>query len=159
MDYEKILYEGTPSKKLFWSWAVKATMILLVCLLFLSPMIFAAESRGAFYFDLVFVLLIYIFVLIFLKIQLETYRYKITDKGIYFNGGFLTKREKFVPFYKITNVDVLQTFVDQIFGIKRLGFQTAGQGASNYPEITFQGLTDAKNPKEIALKMIEKTAH
>jgi uncharacterized membrane protein YdbT with pleckstrin-like domain len=156
---EKILYEGKPSNKLFWSWSIKATIILLVVLLFLSPMMFVdAGSKGAIYFDIVFALLIYLVVLIFLKVQIDTYRYKITDKGIYFNGGFLTKREKFVPFYKITNVDVLQTFVDQMFGISRLGFQTAGQGAANIPEITFQGLTDAKKPKEIALKMIEKNS-
>lgn len=154
---ERVLYEGKPDKRLFWAWAIKATLILLVCILFLAPMIFASTgSKGAFYFDLVFALLIYVFVLIFLKVQLDTYKYKITDKGIYFNGGFLTKREKFVPFYKITNVDVLQTFVDQMFGISRLGFQTAGQGAANYPEITFQGLADAKKPKEIALKWIKE---
>ena len=56
-------------------------------------------------------------------------------------------------------VDILQTLVDQMFGVKRLGFQTAGQGASNFPEITFQGLENADKPKEITLKMIEKTSH
>jgi len=163
MVEDRVLYEGKPSKRLFWSWAIKATIIVIVCILFLVPILMAENnskmSMEAVYFNLFFCLLIYCLILIFLKIQLNTYKYKITDKGVHFIGGFLTKREKFVPFYKITNVDILQTLVDQMFGVKRLGFQTAGQGASNFPEITFQGLENADKPKEITLKMIEKTSH
>jgi len=154
---EKVLYESNPSRRLFLSFGFKSLIVFLLLFLFFGIDFFAKQqtSQAIVYFCLTFILL-FLVSLLYLYFLVKSYKYKITDKGIYFSGGIITKREKYVPFFKITNVDVLQTFIDQILGISRLGFQTAGQGASNFPEIKFQGLIDYDKPRKIALKYIEK---
>ena len=157
---EKVLYEGKPSNRLFWSWSIKAFLVLIVLFIVFGANGIAVAAEGHAYQVIAFAFLGYMVVFavlfIYLFFLLKTYKYKITDKGIYYAGGLLTKREKFVPFFKVTNVDVLQPFVDQMLGIKRLGFQTAGAGQSNIPEITYPGLIDVDKPKQIVLKYIEK---
>jgi len=159
-ESEKVLYEGKPSKKLFLSWSLKALLVLIGLFIIFGANGIAVAAKANTYSVIAFAFLGYLIVFgivfVYLFFLLKTYKYKITDKGIYFSGGILTKREKFVPFFKVTNVDVLQTFIDQMFRIKRLGFQTAGAGQSNIPEITFPGLADAETPKSIVLKHIEK---
>ena len=157
---EKVLYEGKPSYKLFWSFSISWILIfILVFLIFvLNPLIIAFSTglTNTAWTILICYILICAIILVYLLFLVKTYKYKITDKGIYFSGGILTKREKFVPFFKVTNVDVLQTFIDQLLGISKLGFQTAGQGAANMPEITFRGLENPTIPKEIASKWLTK---
>jgi membrane protein YdbS with pleckstrin-like domain len=157
---EKVLYEGKPSNRLFWSWSIKALLVLIVLFLIFGANGIAVSVKTNMYSTIAFAFLGYlvVFAILFayLFFLLKTYKYKITDKGIYYSGGLLTKREKFVPFFKVTNVDVLQPFIDQMLGIKRLGFQTAGAGQSNIPEITYPGLIDVDKPKQIVLKYIEK---
>lgn len=159
---EKVLYEGKPSIRLIWSQGFRAFVVMLFLFLFfgINTLLLASATNnyGAFWATLIIYILIFALILIYLYFLINTYKYKITDKGIYYSGGILTKREKFVPFFKVTNVDVLQTFIDQLLHIKRLGIQTASQGQSNIPEITFQGLESVEKPKEIILKYIEKNS-
>lgn len=160
IDSEKVLYQGTPSSKLIFSMGFKTLFILLILFIAFGTNIFVIavhnNNYNIFFNILIFYLSIFVLILVYMYFLVKTYKYKITNKGIYFFGGLLTKREKFVPFFKVTNVDILQTFIDQLLGIKRLGVQTAGNGGAQIPEITFQGLKDADKPKQIILKMIEK---
>ncbi len=155
---EKTLYEYVPKRKLFWLWVVKSIIIVLLLVLLFLPYFIALKTVNitSYIFTIIIFALIYAIYLFYINLLFKTYKYKITNKGIYFNGGIITKREKYVPFYKITNVEVLRPLLDQILGISRLGFQTAGNGYSQIPEITFMGLTDYEKPKKIVLSEIEK---
>ena len=105
---------------------------------------------------LLLISVVFIFLTVIYAILLwKTYHYKITDKGVYFKGGLIIRKEKFIPFFKITNAEVTQTIFDQLLGIYSLGIQTAGTGGRSKPEILFGGLIDTEHPKQIIYKFIK----
>jgi len=94
---------------------------------------------------------------IYLIVLRRTYHYKITDKGVYFIGGVIVKKQKFVPFYKITNIVTSQHILERILGIGRVGVQTAGMGGYAIPEIVFEGLTDPEKVNNLLKSLMERT--
>ena len=98
-----------------------------------------------------------VIIFLYLIFLWKTYSYKVTDKGIYFKGRIIVRKQKFVPFFKITNVETTQNIIEQMLGINKLGFQTAGTGGQPKPEIVFEGLEDIEKPKQLVYQLIEKT--
>lgn len=145
----KVLWEGKPSEKLWIAQTLLVgipflVLIIIFCAPFLMSLIFLQKLsflpviilNGISVLILVVPLLI---IAIYFKALVKTYRYWVDEEGVNFQGGIFYRRKKFVPYYKITNVDVAQTFVDIIFGIYRVNIQTAGIGLRR-PEISFLGL-------------------
>ena len=154
---EKTNYESSPDGKIIFKCFFTKLLLYLIILVFIWFIVGSRIFPGINYaqilpifIGLTFIILIY---LIFLS---KTYNYKITDRGIYFNGGILLKEQKFVPFFKITNVVTSQNIIEQLLGISQIGFQTAGTGSNYIPEIIFEGIKEIERPKKIALQLMEK---
>ncbi len=165
---EKTYYEAKPAKKVLWIWFFTKAVLPIVLILFFFgwflalPLSLVMLKTGASLFTTVAIIIAFAAVLILLSfIYLiflrRTYIYRITNKGIYHKGGILIKREKFVPFFKITNTEASQGILEQVLKLNTLSFQTAGTGGRPMPEIVFEGLIDIENPKKITYHMIEKT--
>lgn len=155
---EKILYESKPSGKVIVTWLFSRLLIYLVIFLFFWYFISIIRWIFGFSYTKIFNILVVLFVVIFLYLILlwKTYNYKITDKGVNFSGGIIIRKQKFVPFFKITNVEITQNLIEQMLGISRIGFQTAGTGGQPIPEIVFEGLENTEKPKHLVYKFIEK---
>lgn len=165
---EKTYYESKPAAKVLWIWFFTKAVLPVVLIMFFFVWFIAAPvsllmlKTGTSSFALVVVTAVFAVALILLAFVYliflrKTYVYKITNKGIYHKGGILRKREKFVPFFKITNTEASQGIIEQILKLNTLSFQTAGTGGRPLPEIVFEGLEDVENPKKIAYAMIERT--
>lgn len=168
---EQTYYESKPSGKILVNWLFTKLSLSLLTFGFVYFIFFIelestrigswlfTRSLGKIILSIIFVIIAMI--LLYLNFLYKTYVYRVTDKGIYFKGGIIVREDKFVPFFKITDVKTSQNIIEQILGIKKLGFQTAGQTAGRYgyfkPEIEFEGLEDAEKPKQLVYQLIEKT--
>lgn len=86
---------------------------------------------------IVFLLIIAIFsAMVYKKKQYDFY----ADKLEYFDG-FLTFHKVSVPLERITNIDLIRTLFDRIFGVSRIKVNTAGSSAS---EIYIKYVTDGE---------------
>lgn len=157
---EQTSYESKPSCKVVIVWLFTRLLLYLVIYGLILGFFFL---RNDFNFgwdgsSILFIIIGLIIIIFFYLILLwKTYSYKITDKGIYFKGGIIVRKQKFVPFFKITNVETTQNIIEQILGISKLGFQTAGTGGQPIPEIVFEGLEEIEKPKQLVYRLIEKT--
>ncbi len=166
---EQTYYESKPSGKILVTWLFTKLLLhlliygVILFIVFFELPTFWSYIFGSYTGKMVITILFALIVIIFLYLNFlyKTYLYKITDKGVYFKGGIIVKEDKFVPFFKITDVRTSQNIIEQIFSIKKLGFQTAGQTTtrSGYlkPEIEFEGLEDVEKPKQLVYQLIEKT--
>lgn len=150
---EKTHWEGKPSWKVVILWA----LYLAVAVLVIGTGLFKISRIVGDIFSSVFagfciLVIIFIIYLVFLR---KTYCYSITNKKVCFKGGIITKKQKLVPYHKITNVVVSQNILEQVLGISKIGFQTAGIGGKATPEITFEGLVDAEKPKKLVEQFLE----
>ena len=165
---EQTYYESKPSGKVLVTWLFTKLLLYLLIYGFVIFFVFIElESirswlftySGKIILSIIFVIIAVTF--LYLNFLYKTYVYRVTDKGVYFKGGIIVREDKFVPFFKITDVRTSQNIIEQILGIKKLGFQTAGQTAGRYgylkPEIEFEGLEDAEKPKQLVYRLIEKT--
>ncbi len=163
---EKTLYEARPSKKTLILWFLSSLISTLIIGVFIAAILsgfllrtfLSVSNPWTIVYIAIGAFILFIFIVLVYNIfLLKTYRYSITSRGLYFRGGIFVKREKLVPFFKITNVEVTQGILEQMLKLKRLSFQTAGTGGRPMPEIVFEGLIDIENPKKITYHMIEKT--
>lgn len=157
---EQTLYETKPSGKVVVTWLFTRFLLYLLVYVFVLGYFLLRKglSLGLFGGSVLFIIIgLIVITFLYLVFLWKTYRYKITDRGIYFNGGIIVRKQKFVPFFKITNVDTTQNIVERMLGINRLGFQTAGAGAQQRPEIVFDGIEDIEKPKQLVYQCIEKT--
>lgn len=155
---EKTLYTSQPSWKVLINW------LLFYCIIYWfvigwvilagSSLIFLVLGR---YADVSWLaLLLFIVVIIYAVLLRLTYKYTITNKGVYFKGGIIIRKQTFVPFTKITNVIITQHILEQILCISKIGLQTAGTGGLPRPEIVFEGIEDVATPRKIIYEFIEK---
>jgi len=155
---EQTFYESKPSGKVVVTWIFTK---LLLYLLIYGFVFFITEKNGFGLFGNIGTIMLSIIgliliILVYLIFLWKTYSYKVTDKGIYFKCGIIVRKQKFVPFFKITNVETTQNIIEQMLGINKLGFQTAGTGGRPIPEIVFEGLEDIEKPKQLVYQLIEK---
>ena len=166
---EKILYEGKPKKNLWihvllfrglvTSIAFGALGWMIASVIVLS--IISAHRVGDFPIPVFLAVSVIFFVvtlilhIFYLHLLVETYKYKINNKKITFEGGILLKVKKVVPFHKITDVGISQDIIERRLGFSNLNIHTAGTGAA-IPEIKFYGLEDSEKPHKIISKIIEK---
>lgn len=173
---ERTYYESKPSKKVFVDWMftkVSRPLEAFILFLFILVSLFYANSSsnsenytlGNFFSASITTIIIIgtiitlFIVFIYFYFLSKTYHYKITDKGIYFDGGILIKKQKFVPFFKVTNVEISQNIIEQMLGISNIKIQTAGPTAGLggfLPEIILEGLEEVEKPKQLIYKLIKK---
>ncbi len=179
MSEEKVLYEGKPSKKLFLAWLLSPRVLGIIILalgiatiyysLMVAKTFYEIASKGPkevlhgqeysydnpFYVGAFCFAIAFLLYLTYLYFLMRTYQYRITSKGIYFSGGIFIRKSKFVPFYKVTNIEITQTIVERAFGIATINIQTAGMGM-HIPEIRFEGLEDVEKPYGIIKEAMGK---
>jgi len=155
---ERILWEGTPDRKVLIVWLFSRLLLafLVIFAIGIMPLFWgkATATNRPTYILMMGLLAIFTFYFIYLIFLRRTFRYAITEKGVYFMGGLLVKKQKSVPFHKITNVTISQNIIEQIFNLHKIGFQTAGAGGVAVPEIRFEGIIDAQTPKNIVEQFI-----
>ena len=164
---EKIQYESNPNVKVILYWiVVRCSLIIIAFAFFIYVGIFIYEIQNsgtdfvnrlgrATSIAVVSGIGIAILVSFYLNILRKTYHYRITDKGIYFQGGIMLKKQKFIPHDEITNTEIKQTIVERILRVSRLGIQTAGFGGQQKPEIVFEGLDDVDEVKKLINKNVQ----
>ena len=160
MSTEKEQYHGFPSAKVIIPWLFgRVSIVFFIGLWFGvgSLQVYENLSFSKIFVNVIgFLILAGLVILAYLIFLCKTYRYTITDKGIYFKGGIIVRSNKFVPFFKVTDVEVSQNLLEQILGINKLKFHTAGSMHMK-PEIMFEGIVDATTPRDVAHKMIVKS--
>ncbi len=147
MADEKVFFEFSPSSKMLIPFALGKALLWMVFIFFL----FGGLS-------LFLLLPVLVFSFVWNHFLLKTFRYKVTDKGVYSQGGILMKENKFVPFFKVTDTVVSQDIVSQLFGVWTVGIQTAGAGGNNVPEIQFFGVEDPAPVEDKVRVLIEQNS-
>jgi uncharacterized membrane protein YdbT with pleckstrin-like domain len=96
-----------------------------------------------------------IIVLLFITATFSAMEYKkkqydfYTDKLEYYDG-FLTFHKVSVPIERITNIELIRTLFDRIFGVSKIKVETAGSGASEiYIKYVTDGETIVSELKEV----------
>lgn len=151
---EEIYYEGKPAKKVIVMWIFTKLLYFLTFLVFFGFSVFLKYSLSYSHWFAIGVFVTFILFIIYLYFLQKTYYYKITDKGAYFSGGIIIRKQKFVPSYKITNIVTSQNIIERALGINKIGIQTAGMGGYARPEIVFEGLVNSEEPADILRKMV-----
>ncbi len=103
----------------------------------------------------------FVLTLIYYGYLRRTFRYVITDQRCIFTGGIFIRRQRSVPFHKITDVEINQNFFENWLGISSLKIFTPGTGSVGMPgfekaEIVFVGLKDSEAPASIIQGMLKK---
>jgi len=166
---ENVLYSGEPSWRIVPArilrnlLAVGLFLVVFLILYSLKGFSLAAIvdatgiSLAVFQVLVPLALFLYIFYTVLLW---KTFRYRITNRGVYFEGGIFIKQQKFVPLIKITDVLLSQNIIDQLLGIATIHLQTPGQSTTTYrgtqkAEVSLVGLTAPEEPKRILLKLLK----
>lgn len=77
----------------------------------------------------------------------ENYSFELEDTGIRINVGVITKRQKFIPYNKIQNLELVRGFLERRYGLSTIEIQTAGytgvpRGPFSRPEGEIPGIRD-----------------
>lgn len=100
------------------------------------------------FFWILFMIGIFVFVLAEIARRAETFF--VLESGVGREYRLLSTSREFASYDKIQNVEVGQSFIDNIFGIGNVHFDTAG---GNKTEVNFHGI---KNPYNIESIVREK---
>ncbi|NVM52197.1 MAG: PH domain-containing protein [Candidatus Helarchaeota archaeon] len=89
----------------------------------------------------------------------ENYSFKLEDEGVKIYSGVITKSQKFIPYNKIQNVELVSGFFERHFGLSTIQLETAGytggyRGPYPRPEGLIPGLRD---PEPIMDEICAKT--
>jgi uncharacterized membrane protein YdbT with pleckstrin-like domain len=155
---EKILYESRPDSKNLWVWLFTKVIGVGILLLFISFIFFMnfylteKMTNPESLINLTNPIIIFIILLILIFLYqiplLKTYYFYITNKKIILKGGIFIKRKKTIPFHKITDIEISQNIIEQIFNLYKINVHTASQGGP-IAEISFFGLKEPKIPEKI----------
>lgn len=90
-----------------------------------------------------------------------TISYALTEDRIVFQGGVWWRRKSFVPYNRITNIDVFQGPLSRHFGIGKVSIQTAGysgqsSGGRRFSEIAISGVKDFEEIKDTIISIVSR---
>ncbi len=93
---------------------------------------------------------------------LSTVTYLLTEDRVVFEGGLWWKRKSYVPYNRITNIDVLQGPLSRRFGLGKVSIQTAGYSGQSssgvrLAEIAIFGVKDFESIKDTVMRMATKS--
>ncbi len=78
-----------------------------------------------------------------------TLRYTVRDDAVQSSGGVFFRKRITVPYTKVTNVDIYQGPIERMFGVGRLGIQTAGMSGQSGSELIIQGIRDLTATRDL----------
>ena len=92
---------------------------------------------------------------------LSTIRYTLGTDRVVYEGGVWWKRKSFVPYNRVTNIDVIQGPLSRHFGLGRVSVQTAGYSGTSgsgprFAELSIFGVKDFDTIKDDIIGMIVK---
>lgn len=156
---ERTFYEGAPDSSVLIKWVFTRLLpytlgLGVVWLIIVAIVTASSESEGFSTTVVLGIAMIAVFVFFYLNILKMTYKYEITDRGVYFSSGVAIKTQKFVPFHKITNIVVSQDILECALGISNISIQT-GVGGYAKPEIVFEGLAYPTRPNIILEECVD----
>lgn len=87
--------------------------------------------------------------------------YSLSEDRIVFQGGLWWKRKSFIPYNRITNIDVFQGPLSRSFGIGKVSIQTAGysgqsSGGRRFSEISILGVKDFEEIKDAIMTIVTR---
>jgi uncharacterized membrane protein YdbT with pleckstrin-like domain len=140
MEGESLLWRGRPSWRAMMSYWVSVGLLAIVVLV-LGVVIGQGTWSG--------LLAAVIAVVGLIKGWLERVAtlYTITDRRIIIRKGILSRHERAAHIDRVQNVNLTQSFVDRIFQVGTLDFDTAGTEDSDFK---FTGIS---NPDELRTKI------
>lgn len=101
------------------------------------------------------------FVAYWIPRYLSTVTYQLAADRVIFEGGLWWKRKSYVPYNRITNIDVMQGPVSRRFGLGKVSIQTAGysgqSSGARFAEIGIFGIRDFEGIKETLMRMAMKS--
>ncbi len=121
------------------------TVIILPMSLFIIALITSGDFQGI-VIPLIGIIgaftFIFIILVILTTLNVKATEYKITHEGVYFKEGFFTRREKFLPLKKATDVRLVQRWpLDIWYHTGSVVIETAGRGSA-------LALRTVSNPKK-----------
>ncbi len=101
------------------------------------------------------------FVIYWIPRYYDTVSYTLSEDRIIFQGGLWWKRKSFVPYNRITNIDVLQGPLSRSFGVGKVSIQTAGYsgqagGGRRFSEIAIFGVKDFEQIKDSIMGVVSR---
>ncbi len=78
-----------------------------------------------------------------------TLKYTIRDDAVQSSGGVFFRKRITVPYTKVTNVDIYQGPIERMFGVGRLGLQTAGMSGQSGSELILRGVRDLTATRDL----------
>ncbi|MGQ9581836.1 MAG: PH domain-containing protein [Armatimonadota bacterium] len=158
-----------PDKALLKLYYVYLTIPATICLVVISVAnLLAFLYLGA---DVALVVTIFLYAAFLLAVLLilfwipryfRSITFLLEANRIVFDRGVWWKRKSYVPYNRITNVDVVQGPLSRIFGLGKILIQTAGYsaatgGSSNiYAEIAIFGVKNFEEIKDTVLKIVSE---
>ena len=88
----------------------------------------------------------------------ESYSYELEDEGIRINSGIITKRQKFIPYEKIQNLELKRGILERRYGLATIAIETAGSAVSYAPEGMLVGLREPEPIMEEIRARMKKTS-
>ncbi len=102
-----------------------------------------------------------VFVAYWIPRYLSTVSYTLSEDRVIFVGGLWWKRKSFVPYNRITNIDLQQGPLSRRFGLGKVSIQTAGYsgqaGGPRFAEIAIFGVKEFEGIKDAIMSMIVRS--
>jgi uncharacterized membrane protein YdbT with pleckstrin-like domain len=136
---EALIWEGKPSWRstvsFLSSWALAGLVPLAVILIVRA----VSDTDWPIWVGVVIFVAVLVLGVLVGWIRRYFTQYMITDKRIAIRQGVLAKREQTAHIDRLQNVTINQTFLDRLFGVGMVDFDTAG---SDTAELKFYGIDD-----------------
>lgn len=159
---EKILFQAQPKSSVIVIWlftrVLGGIITSFIFVLFFGISTFSNAQSFTFAYALLLVvafiigILVYLMYLVLLR---KTFTYTVTNQQVVFEGGIFTKRQKMIPYHKITHTEISRNIAEQFLNIATLNIFTASVGLA-VAEISFTGLDDADKPLKIINEHLKK---
>lgn len=102
------------------------------------------------------------FVAYWIPRYISTVTYTLSEDRVVFAGGLWWKRKSYVPYNRITNIDVLQGPISRRFRIGKVSIQTAGysgqsSSGSRFAELAIFGVRNFEEIKDTVISIVTKS--
>lgn len=101
------------------------------------------------------------FVAYWIPRYISTVAFTLGEERIVYEGGIWWRRKSFVPYNRITNIDVFQGPLSRAFGLGKVSVQTAGysgpaSGRTRFAELSIFGVKDFDAVKDAIMSVVAR---
>ena len=145
----------------FLTYLFALVFILSFPFIFFFIMVITGEMSPTFIFNVYILLFIFLLIFSFIWAHLyyENFRYELQKDKLVIDKGVIWKKNIFIPFNRVQNVDIIRGPVARILGLSNVFVHTAGLNTTmRYAEGTIQGLSvkEAENLKDKIITRVAK---